>query len=175
MTTGELSSLPASSLDDNAELVKAIVQAYEAFIERLDGARDVRGQQGASWNLHLGVPNPNNMPDEELSVWLNLSTAGPSPDSPMTADLYDSVWEVYVASRETGLDTEGMDPTQGLLTVGAIETRLRSTLDDLSLDDAVEVSTDFDIQHDILSPEDQQDYDLWMLRVGASLGLLNCR
>lgn len=175
MTTGNLSSLPADMLSNDAELVKAIVQAYEAFIARLDGAQDFRGQQGQSWTLHLGVPNPDNMPDEDLSVWLNFATAGPSPDSPMTADLYQSVWEIYVATRKDDTDSVGMDPTQGLLTVGAIETRLRSTLDDLSLDDAVEVSTDFDIQHDVLTPKDQGEYDLWMIQVGASLGLLNCR
>lgn len=175
MTQGLLSGLPSEMLESDAELVKALVQAYEGFIERLDGARDLRGQQGASWALHLGVPNPKNMPDEPVSVWLNLALARPDDRSPFTADAYQTKWEVYVAARKHDTDTVGMDPMKGMLAIGAIETRLRATNEDLGLDGALEVSNSFDIQHDILRPEDQGEYDLWMAQVDASLGLLNCR
>lgn len=173
--TGELDALPSGMLDEDAELVRALVNAHEAMAKRLDGASDTRGQQGQNWTLHLGVPNPDNMPDEPLSVWLHLATASPDQQSPLNADFYNTQWEIYVAARKEDTDSVGLDPTRGLLAVGAIETRLRSTLNDLSLDESIEVETNFNIQHDILRPEEQGEYDLWMIQVGGSLGLVNCR
>lgn len=176
MTQGLLGGLPSSMLDSDVELVQSIIGAYEEFITRLNNTPDdLRGHQGQNWDLHLGVPNPKNMPPGDLNVWLHFANARVTDQSTFTTDIYDTIWEIYVTARKTDTDEFGFDPLPALITVGTIEHRLRDTNTDLALDGQLEVNNEFDIQHDILRPEEQGEHDLWLMTVNASLGLINCR
>lgn len=96
------------------------------------------GRLKTSPAFYHGTPNPENLPNERLSIWLELVGINPDTDAPFGAELLLADWTIFVVHRDEGGNPRESDPEVGDRIMGAVFEMLSESLEDTSLDGAVE-------------------------------------
>lgn len=132
--------IPTSMMADDT-ITPTLLKSQQAFLARLKRAGDQR-VGGHPWSVHTGKPSATLLPDEPAAIWLHLASLAPDPDAPFQASGFFGMWEISVIIRDPGADQYGFDEKSGMEILGGILRVLEETLDDASLDGAVD-----DVQH----------------------------
>lgn len=125
--------LPPSLEPDS--VFKTISSSREAIANRLKNGDNRLDTTPAFYH---GTPDPENLPNDRASIWLELTEIGNSDDRPFTAEILTASWTIFVVVRDQGSERFGIDPDLGDRIAGSVIEMLTSNGDDVSLDGAVE-------------------------------------
>jgi hypothetical protein len=117
---------------------KALVETRNAIEKRLT---NIGNRLTVTPTFHRGAPDPSNLPDETLGVWLNWDDTGPDDEETPQLTILRTNWHIYIVGKIDGTDQFGGSSSLVEQVWGDIVNTFRETVEDIGLDGSIDYTT----------------------------------